>query len=82
MDVHKIDTSALNTAYTSTAHHLLQDVPRPIALNAVLPQLLACPGYGLVNVLLETAYEVAQSPEADAVPQVGVLRPVFMLIEA
>ena len=70
MDVHKIDTSALHTAHASAAYHLLQDIPRPIALNAVVPQLLACPGYGFANVLLELACEAAQSIEADAIPQV------------
>jgi hypothetical protein len=71
MDVHKIDTSALHTAHASAAYHLLQDIPRPIALNAVVPQLLACPGYGFASVLLEAACEAAQSIEADAIPQVS-----------
>jgi hypothetical protein len=70
MDVHKIDTSAMQTAHGSSAYHLLQDVPRPIVLNAVVPQLFACPGYGFVNVLLEVACEAPQSIEADAIPQV------------
>ena len=70
MDVHKIDTSAMHTAHASAAYHLLQDVPRPIVLNAVVPQLFACPGYGFVNVLLEVASEAPQSIEADAIPQV------------
>jgi len=69
MDIHKIDTSAMLSAHASAAFHLLQDIPRPIALNAVLPQLLACPGYGFANVLLEVACEAAQSIEADAIPQ-------------
>jgi C-terminal processing protease CtpA/Prc len=70
MDVHKIDTSAMHTAHASAAYHLLQDIPRPIVLNAVVPQLFACPGYGFVNVLLEVACEAPQSIEADAIPQV------------
>jgi hypothetical protein len=62
----------MHTAHASAAYHLLQDIPRPIALNAVVPQLFACPGYGFVNVLLEVASEAAQSIEADAIPQVRV----------
>jgi hypothetical protein len=72
MDVHKIDSSAMHSTHSSVAYHLLQDIPRPIALNAVVPQLLACPGYGFVNVLLEVASEAAQSIEADAIPQVCI----------
>ena len=68
-DIHKIDTSVMLLAHASAAFDLLQDIPRPIALNAVLPQLLACPGYGFANVLLEVACEAAQSIEADAIPQ-------------
>lgn len=60
----------MHSTHSSVAYHLLQDIPRPIALNAVVPQLLACPGYGFVNVLLEVASEAAQSIEADAIPQV------------
>jgi hypothetical protein len=79
MDVHKIDTSAMHAAHASAAYHLLQDIPRPIALNAVVPQLFACPGYGFVNVLLEVASEAAQSIEADAIPQV-IMPPLLVVL--